>query len=154
MEQFLAINDHMSCAYRHWQLRSPINLFNFYLLRSPRFNTCVPGIHRLLFVFPLVTFSRDADHKFWQLKLVLSVSHNSTQLTLITTDCAVIKVFKIISFLWRFHAISSSVIYFSTDHSVFPPFLSSPQDPYTVNAWRKKVPYGHMHPRSLISLRR
>ena len=71
MEQFFAISDHMSCAYRHWQLRSPMNLFNFYLLRSPRFNTCVPGIHlsdekirRLLFVFPLVTFSRDADHKF------------------------------------------------------------------------------------------
>ena len=45
MEQFFAISDHMSCAYRHWQLRLPINLFNFYLLRSPRFNTCVPGIH-------------------------------------------------------------------------------------------------------------
>ena len=50
-------------------------------------------MHRLLFVYPLVTFSPDIDHKFWQLKLVLSVSqvtsHNSTQLTLITTDCAV-----------------------------------------------------------------
>ena len=45
MEVFFAISDHMSCAYKHWQLRSPINFFNFYLLGSPRFNTCVPGIH-------------------------------------------------------------------------------------------------------------
>ena len=72
MEEFFAISDHMSCAFRHLQLRSPINFFNFYLLRSPRFNTCEPGIHlsdgenvcRLIFVFQLVTFSRDADHKF------------------------------------------------------------------------------------------
>ena len=26
---FFAISDHMSCAYRHWQLRSPINFSNF-----------------------------------------------------------------------------------------------------------------------------
>ena len=45
MEEFFAISDHMSCAFRHLQLRSPINFFNFYLLRSPRFNTCEPGIH-------------------------------------------------------------------------------------------------------------
>ena len=45
MEEFFAISDHMSCAYRHWQLRSQINFFNFYLLGSSRFNTCVPGIH-------------------------------------------------------------------------------------------------------------
>ena len=36
MQVFL---DHMSYAYRHWQLRSPINFFNFYSLGSPRFNT-------------------------------------------------------------------------------------------------------------------
>ena len=45
MEEFFAISDHMSCMYRHWQLCSAINFFNFYLLGSPRFNTCVPGIH-------------------------------------------------------------------------------------------------------------
>ena len=42
---FLAISDHMSRAYRHWQLPSPINFLNFYSLVSPRFNTCVPDIH-------------------------------------------------------------------------------------------------------------
>ena len=30
-------------------------------------------------------------------------------------------------------------IFLSTDHSVFPPFLSFPQDLYTVNAQRKKT---------------
>ena len=45
MEEFLAISDHMPCAYRHWQLCSPINFFNFYSLGSPRFITCVPDIH-------------------------------------------------------------------------------------------------------------
>ena len=45
MEESLAISDRMSCAYRHWQLRSPINFFNFYSLGSPRFNTCVPDVH-------------------------------------------------------------------------------------------------------------
>ena len=45
MEEFFAISDHMSCAYRHWQLCSTINFFNLYLLGSPRFNSCVPGIH-------------------------------------------------------------------------------------------------------------
>ena len=45
MEEFLAISDHMSCACIHWQLRSPINFFNFYLLGSPRLNTCISGIH-------------------------------------------------------------------------------------------------------------
>ena len=45
MEEFLAISDRMSCAYRHWQLRSPINFFNFYSLGSPRFNTCIPDVH-------------------------------------------------------------------------------------------------------------
>ena len=71
MEEFFAISDHMSCAFRHLQLRSLINFFNFYLLRSPRFNTCervytcqTEKMCRLLFVFPLVTFSRDSDHKF------------------------------------------------------------------------------------------
>ena len=44
-EESLAISDRMSCAYRHWQLRSPINFFNFYSLGSPRFNTCVPDVH-------------------------------------------------------------------------------------------------------------
>ena len=46
MEDFFARSDHMSCAYRHWQVRLPINFFNFYLLESRRFNTCVPGIHK------------------------------------------------------------------------------------------------------------
>ena len=53
-------------------------------------------IGRLIFIFPIVTFSCDADHKFWQLELVLNFSHNSTQLMLITTNCAVIKVFKVV----------------------------------------------------------
>ena len=58
------------------------------------------NMHRLIFVFPLDTFSCDADHKFLQpnLNLVLSVSPHYTQLTLITGDCAVVKVFNLISF--------------------------------------------------------
>ena len=53
------------------------------------------NMRRLIFVFPLDTFSCDADHKFWQpnLNLVLNVSPHSTQLTLIIGDCAVVKVF-------------------------------------------------------------
>ena len=70
------------------------------------------NMHRLVFVFPLDTFSCDADHKFWQpnLNLVLNVSPHSTQLTLIIGDCAVVKVFNLISLYWRFHAIWSSDI--------------------------------------------
>ena len=51
-------------------------------------------ICRLIFVFPLVTFSCDPDHKLWQpnLNLILNVSPHSTQLTLITGDYAVVKV--------------------------------------------------------------
>ena len=57
------------------------------------------NMRRLIFVFPLDTFSCDADHKFLEpnLNLVLSVSPHSTQLTLIIGDWAVVKVFNLIS---------------------------------------------------------
>ena len=69
---------------------------------------------RLIFVFPLDTFSCDADHKFRQpnLNLVLNVSPHSTQLTLIIGDCAVVKVFYLISLYSRIHAIWSSDIHY------------------------------------------
>ena len=72
------------------------------------------NMRRLIFVFPLDTFSCDAYHKFWQpnLNLVLNVSPHSTQLRLITGDCAVIKVFILISLYWRFHAIWSSDLHY------------------------------------------
>ena len=111
-----AISDRMPCAYRGYitnkgkcarLLNSPI-----YTCKgsqdSVNANRIYAGqtenMRRLIFVFPLDTFSCDADHKFWQpnLNLVGNVSPHSTQLTLITSDCAVIKVFNLISLYWRF----------------------------------------------------
>ena len=119
-----AISDRMPCAYRCYitskcgrLLTSPI-----YTCKrsqdSVKANRIYAGqtenMRRLIFVFPLDTFSCDADHKFWQpnLNLVLNVSPHSTQLMLIIGNCAVVKVFNLISLYWRFHAIWSSDIHY------------------------------------------
>ena len=104
---------------KHVQLRSSINFFNLYFWGSPGFNNCKPGIcwsegeNAQADFFSVSYIFLRRDHKFWQLNLVLSVSPHSTQLTLITADCAVVKVFNLISLYWHGHAVWSSDIFFS-----------------------------------------
>ena len=98
---------------KHVQLRSTINFFNLSFYGSPGFNNCEPGIcrsegenaqaHVCLFFSVSYIFMR-RNYKFWQLNLILSVSPHSTQLMLITADCAVVKVFNLISLYWHVHA--------------------------------------------------
>ena len=129
------------------------SLLQFLLVRVPEiqyriYTSQTEKMRRLLFVYPLVTFSRDVDHKFWQLKLVLNVNHNSTQLMLITTDCA----FKTNQFAVTFscHMVKRS-IFFHWSFG-FPPFLSFPGIHIPQMHDEIEVSYGLMHPRSLIPL--
>ena len=82
------LNDHMSCVYRGSQLQVSINFSQDSVPWSDGENAQTDLCFSAS-IFFLRCQSRILDHY---------VSPHSTQLMLITTDCAVIKVFKLLNF--------------------------------------------------------